>query len=41
MTIQQNTNPTIAMINAAMPSPFFGPVGDGVNPEYGCGAGGG
>ena len=31
----------IATINAAMPSPFFGPTGGGVNPAYGAGGGGG
>jgi hypothetical protein len=31
----------IAITSAATPSPFLGPIGGGVNPEYGCGGGGG
>jgi hypothetical protein len=31
-TVQQNTSATIATTSAAMPSPFFGPVGGGAYP---------
>ena len=40
-TVNTKTSAMIAITNAAMPSPFFGPVGGGVYPAYGCGGGGG